>query len=72
MSWLKLTNQALYLMRSGSDCLIKKVAVSSANSKPLELRLYLPLDWFSGRDVPGGMEEKGASVKIIANNTGKI
>ncbi|AFY61797.1 N-acetylmuramoyl-L-alanine amidase [Synechococcus sp. PCC 6312] len=55
MSWLKLTKQSLYLMGSNSNCFVKKVDVSSSNSKPSELRLSIPLDWFSGRDVPGSM-----------------
>lgn len=55
MSWLKLTKQSLYLMASGSNCFVKKVDVSSSNPKPSELRLSIPLDWFSGRDVPGTM-----------------
>ena len=55
MSWLKLTKQSLYLMSSGSNCFVKKVDVSSSNPKPSELRLLIPLDWFSGRDVPGTM-----------------
>ncbi|MGD1952376.1 MAG: N-acetylmuramoyl-L-alanine amidase [Leptolyngbyaceae cyanobacterium] len=55
MSWLKLTGQALYLMKSGSDCYVNKVNVSSSNQNPSELRLYIPQDWFTGRDVPSGM-----------------
>ena len=55
MSWLKLTRQGLYLMKGGSDCFIKKVNVSSSNQNSSELRLYIPQDWFTGRDAPSGM-----------------
>ncbi len=55
MAWLKLTKNALYLMKSGSDCYLKKVTVSPTSPSSSELRLHLPLDWFSGRDVPSGM-----------------
>ena len=55
MSWLKLTKTQLYLMKSGSDCFVKKVDVSSSNQNPSELRLFIPQDWFSGRDAPSGM-----------------
>jgi N-acetylmuramoyl-L-alanine amidase len=55
MSWLKLTKEALYLMKSGSNCFVKKVDISSSNMDPSELRLSVPLDWFSGRDIPGTM-----------------
>jgi N-acetylmuramoyl-L-alanine amidase len=55
MSWLKLTKEALYLMKSGSNCFINKVDISSSNMDPSELRLSIPLDWFSGRDIPGTM-----------------
>ena len=55
MSWLKLTRQALYLMKGGSGCYVNKVPVSSSNQNPSELRLYIPQDWFTGRDAPSGM-----------------
>lgn len=55
MSWLKLTRQALYLMKGGSDCYVRKVDVSSSNQNPSELRLFVPQDWFTGRDAPSGM-----------------
>ncbi|MBE9030154.1 N-acetylmuramoyl-L-alanine amidase [filamentous cyanobacterium LEGE 11480] len=55
MAWLKLTKTGLYLMKSGSICYVKKVDVSSSNQNPSELRLSVPLDWFSGRDIPGSM-----------------
>ena len=54
MAWLKLTKQGLYLMKGDSDCFLKKADVQAGLSSS-ELRVMIPLDWFSGRDVPGGM-----------------
>ncbi|MEM7794872.1 MAG: N-acetylmuramoyl-L-alanine amidase [Cyanobacteria bacterium P01_C01_bin.118] len=42
-------------MKGGSDCYVDKVNVSSSNENLSELRLYMPLEWFSGRDAPSGM-----------------
>lgn len=42
-------------MKTGSDCAVAEIPVSSSNLNPSELRLTLDLDWFDGRDVPGTM-----------------
>ena len=42
-------------MESGSGCFVKKVNISSSNQNTSELRLFIPQDWFSGRDAPSGM-----------------
>ncbi|MBE9030152.1 N-acetylmuramoyl-L-alanine amidase [filamentous cyanobacterium LEGE 11480] len=77
MAWLKLTKTGLYLMKSGSSCYVKKVDVSSSNQNLSELRLSVPLDWFSGRDIPGSMvidleSDEPETCRISATPSGPI
>lgn len=53
MSWLKLTKSGLFLMKSSSDKYISKVNGVPRGGSGTVIGLPIPLDWFSGRDVPG-------------------
>jgi N-acetylmuramoyl-L-alanine amidase len=52
MTWLKITKTGLFLMQSSSDKYVAKVNGVLGSTSSGEIRISLPLDWFSGRDVP--------------------
>jgi N-acetylmuramoyl-L-alanine amidase len=52
MSWLKITKSGLFLMKSSSDKYVAKVNGTPRAADGTEIGIALPLDWFSGRDVP--------------------
>lgn len=52
MSWLKITKTGLFLMKSSSDQYISRVNGIPRSADGTTIGLTIPLDWFSGRDVP--------------------
>lgn len=52
MSWLKITKSGLFLMKSSSDRFVSKVDGTPRSADGSAIGITLPLDWFSGRDVP--------------------
>jgi N-acetylmuramoyl-L-alanine amidase len=52
MSWLKITKTGLFLMKSSSDKYVSKVNGVPRGANGSEIGITIPLDWFSGRDVP--------------------
>ena len=52
MSWLKITKSGLFLMKSASDQYVSKVNGVPRTVDGSVIGITLPLDWFSGRDVP--------------------
>lgn len=55
MAWLKLTAEALYLMKGGTNLFIDKVDLKDHNTAKEELILDIPKDWFRRGDVPKTM-----------------
>ncbi len=55
MTWLKLTRNGLYLMKSGDGCFLEKMIVSPTGRRPTEYRLNIPPSWFTRADAPRGM-----------------
>lgn len=70
MTWLKLTGKALYLMKGSSDRFIDSVNASKSFANENQLRVSLPLQWFSGTDVPGSLvvDLNGEEPLPIENN----
>lgn len=55
MAWLKLTSEALYLMKGGTNLFIDKVELRDHNSEKEELILDVPRKWFQRGDIPKTM-----------------
>lgn len=55
MAWLKLTAEALYLMKGGTNLFIDKVDLKDHNTAKEELILDIPKEWFRRGDVPKTM-----------------
>lgn len=77
MTWLKLSKKALYLMKSNDNCFIDKVDLAGTAHEG-QMRLAIPLQWFSGRDIPSAMiidtkaeEPLACQLRQAAGLTGK-
>jgi hypothetical protein len=55
MSWLKLTSEALYLMKGGTNFFLDKIDLVEHNKDKEEFALDVPRKWFQGNDVPRTM-----------------
>jgi hypothetical protein len=55
MAWLKLTSEALYLMKGGTNLFIDKVDLRDHNLAKEELILDVPKKWFQRGDIPKTM-----------------
>jgi hypothetical protein len=55
MTWLKLTKEALYLMKGGTNKYLEKVNLAELDNQ--EFKVNVPLQWFDGddSDVPSNM-----------------
>lgn len=52
MTWLKLTSEALYLMKGGTNSFVDKVDLESIVDKENEFKLAVPAEWLQGSDAP--------------------
>ncbi|MGJ3253504.1 MAG: hypothetical protein ACFE0J_20575, partial [Elainellaceae cyanobacterium] len=55
MTYLKLTEEALYFVEGGSNRYIEKSKLKVHNEELSEKKVTLPLDWFKRYDAPARM-----------------